>query len=240
MTSLKPRSQISCMVCHVMPCSSIHSKVSCGGQYPRRPTWTKWVPGTAPDSISRRIGVPWLARLPVDDVRGVGVRVEVHDADVAVAVHVGHRRRGRPGDRVVAAEDDRHDAAGRHRVNALADVRVRRPRSGRAGSTHRRSRRPPASRRSPARGPGGRCPARRRWPGSPGDRTGRPAGSWSPRRTVRRRSRRRVARTRVVRPRSGTAGDRTTRGPRGASPAAQPFPAAGPAAVRGRADRPWA
>ena len=31
-TSLKPRSQISCMVCHVMPCSSIHSKVSCGGQ----------------------------------------------------------------------------------------------------------------------------------------------------------------------------------------------------------------
>ena len=57
-------SQISCMVCHTMPCSSIHSKVSCGGQYPRSPTWTKWVPGTAPDSISRRIGVPWLARFP--------------------------------------------------------------------------------------------------------------------------------------------------------------------------------
>ena len=32
MTSLKPRSQISCIVCHVMRCSSIHSNVSCGGQ----------------------------------------------------------------------------------------------------------------------------------------------------------------------------------------------------------------
>ena len=31
-TALKPRSQISCIVCHVMPCSSIHSNVSCGGQ----------------------------------------------------------------------------------------------------------------------------------------------------------------------------------------------------------------
>ena len=32
MTALKPRSQISCMVCHTMPCSCIHSNVSCGGQ----------------------------------------------------------------------------------------------------------------------------------------------------------------------------------------------------------------
>jgi hypothetical protein len=31
-TALKPRSQISCMVCHTMPCSCIHSKVSWGGQ----------------------------------------------------------------------------------------------------------------------------------------------------------------------------------------------------------------
>ena len=64
-------------------------------------------------------------QVAVDDVGGVGVRVEVHDADVAVAVHVGDRGGRGPGDRVVAAEDDRHDAAGRDRVDALADVAVR-------------------------------------------------------------------------------------------------------------------
>ena len=47
----------------------------------------------------------------VDDVGGVGVGVEVDDADVAVAVDVGDGGGRRPGDRVVAAEDDRHDAA---------------------------------------------------------------------------------------------------------------------------------
>ena len=83
------------------------------------------MPGTAPDSMSRRIGVPWLARLPSMIVGGVGVRVEVDDADVAVAVHVGDRGGGRPGDRVVPAEDDRHDAARRDGVDPLADVGVR-------------------------------------------------------------------------------------------------------------------
>ena len=62
------------------------------------------------------------------------------------------------------------------------------PRSGRAGSRRRRSRRPPASRRSRARGPCGRCRARRRSPGSPAGRSGRPAGWWSRCRTARRRS----------------------------------------------------
>ena len=58
-------------------------------------------------------------------VGGVGVRVEVHDADVAVAVDVGDGGRGGPGDRVVAAEDHGHDAARRDRVHALLDVVVR-------------------------------------------------------------------------------------------------------------------
>ena len=64
MTASAPRSSISCMKCQRRPCSFIHSKVSFGGQYPRSPTCTKFLPLTAPDSISRRIGVPWLARTP--------------------------------------------------------------------------------------------------------------------------------------------------------------------------------
>ena len=60
----------------------------------------------------------------VDDVGGVGVGVEVDDADVAVAVHVGDGGGGRPGDRVVAAEDDRHDAAEATWCDPLADVGV--------------------------------------------------------------------------------------------------------------------
>ena len=60
----------------------------------------------------------------VDDVGGVGVGVEMDDADVAVPVHVGDRRRGRPRDRVVAAEDDRHDAAPGDLVDPGLDVGV--------------------------------------------------------------------------------------------------------------------
>ena len=47
-----------------MSCSRIQSKTSGGGQYPRSPTCTKLRPRMAPDSISRRIGVPWECRLP--------------------------------------------------------------------------------------------------------------------------------------------------------------------------------
>jgi hypothetical protein len=50
-------------------------------------------------------------QIAVDDVGGVGVGVEMDDPDVSVAVHVGDGRGGRPGNRVVAAEHDRHDAA---------------------------------------------------------------------------------------------------------------------------------
>ena len=94
------------------------------------------MPLTAPDSISRRIGVPWLARTPNVLVGGVGVGIEMDDPDAARAADLGDRGGGRPGDRVVAAEDDR-DRAGRgdladlavdHRVAALDpgrdDVRV--------------------------------------------------------------------------------------------------------------------
>ena len=44
--------------------SSIHSRIGGSGQKPRRPTCTKFFPGTAPDSMSRRIGVPWPASAP--------------------------------------------------------------------------------------------------------------------------------------------------------------------------------
>ena len=64
-------------------------------------------------------------QVALDDVGRVGVGVEVDDADVAVAVDVGDRGGAGPRDRVVAAEDDRHDAARGDGVDALADVGVR-------------------------------------------------------------------------------------------------------------------
>ena len=63
-TGRMPRSQTSCMRCQRRSCSRIQAKTSGGGQYPRRPTCTKLRPRTAPDSSSRRIGVPCDARLP--------------------------------------------------------------------------------------------------------------------------------------------------------------------------------
>jgi len=47
-----------------MPCSRIQANTSAGGQYPRSPTWTKFLPGTTPDSMRRRIGEPCEYRLP--------------------------------------------------------------------------------------------------------------------------------------------------------------------------------
>ena len=75
--------------------------------------------------MRRRIGCAVAGQIAFDLIGGVGVRVEVHYADVAVAVHIGNRGRRGPGDRVIAAEDDGHDAARRHGVHALADVVVR-------------------------------------------------------------------------------------------------------------------
>ena len=63
-TSSAPRSSISTIRCHRIPCSRIHSKVSRPGQYPRRPSWTKLRPSTHPSSMSRRIGVPCDSSAP--------------------------------------------------------------------------------------------------------------------------------------------------------------------------------
>jgi hypothetical protein len=63
-TASAPRSSISRMKCQRMPWSFIQRNTSTGGQYPRSPTWTKFRPLTAPDSMSRRIGVPWPASWP--------------------------------------------------------------------------------------------------------------------------------------------------------------------------------
>ena len=65
--------------------------------------------GAGLDQAAHRRAV--AGQVAVDDVGGVGVGVEVDDADVAVAVDVGDGGGRRPRDRVVAAEDDRHDAA---------------------------------------------------------------------------------------------------------------------------------
>ncbi len=78
--------------------------------------------GARLDQATHRRAV--AGEVAVDDVGGVGVGVEVDDADVAVAVHVGDGGGGRPCDRVVAAEDDRHDAARGDLVHACADVGV--------------------------------------------------------------------------------------------------------------------
>ena len=56
---------------------------------------------------------------------GVGVGVEVDDADVAPAMAVGDRRCGWPRDRVVTADDDREDAAAGDLTHTRSDVSVR-------------------------------------------------------------------------------------------------------------------
>ena len=52
--------------------------------------------------------------------------VEVDDANVAVSVHVGHCRRRRPCDRMIAAQDDRNDSPRGNFVDPFADVGVTR------------------------------------------------------------------------------------------------------------------
>src|SRR3546814_2905904 len=79
--------------------------------------------GAGFDEPSHRCAV--AGEVAFDFVGGVGVRIEVHDAHVAVAVDVGDGGRGGPGDRVVAAQDDGHDAARRDGVHPLSDVVVR-------------------------------------------------------------------------------------------------------------------
>ena len=61
----------------------------------------------------------------MQDVAGVGVRVEVDHHDVAVPVEVRDGGRGRPGDRVVAADDDGQDAATRDLGHAIEDGGLR-------------------------------------------------------------------------------------------------------------------
>jgi hypothetical protein len=63
-------------------------------------------------------------QVPVDDVGGVGVGVEMNDADVAPPPGLGHRSRRRPRDRVVTAHDDWDDAAAGHLADQGLDVGV--------------------------------------------------------------------------------------------------------------------
>lgn len=60
----------------------------------------------------------------VDDVSGVGMRIEMDDADIPVAEHVGHGGGSGPGDRVIPAEHKRHDAASGDLVDTGTDIGV--------------------------------------------------------------------------------------------------------------------
>ncbi len=107
----------------------------------------------------------------------VGVGIEVDDPDAARPADLGDRGRRRPGDRVVAAEDDRDraglgdlaDLAIDHRVGALDAAPARCWRRRR----RRRSGRRTARRRAGASGSNPRCTAPR---GSRAGRSGRPIG----------------------------------------------------------------
>ena len=120
-TALKPRPRSP----HGVPghfCSSIHSKVSwAASNRATRPVRSGC--RARPGPISLRI-IAVAGQVALDPRRRCRRGVEVHDADVAVAVEIGDRGGGRPGDRVVAAEDHRHDAAAGDRAHALLDVGV--------------------------------------------------------------------------------------------------------------------
>ena len=81
--------------------------------------------------------------------RGVGMGVEVDDADAARPADLGDGRGGRPGDRVVAAEDDRDGArCGRPRGPCGRSWRGRaRARPARCSRRRRRRRQDPTARR---------------------------------------------------------------------------------------------
>ena len=136
MTASEPRSSISVMRCQRRPCSRIHSRIGT-----RRPVAAQADLDEVPAEHRARFDEP-AHRRPVAGELAVGigsrvrVGVEVDDADAARPANLGDRARARPGDGVVAAEDDR-DRAGRrdltdlavdHRVAALPvrrdDVRV--------------------------------------------------------------------------------------------------------------------
>ena len=123
------------MRCQRMPCSRIQSKTSFGGQYPRRPTCTKLRPGTTPDSMRRRIGEPCEYRLPnwLSPVSACASKCTM--PRLPGRVRRGDCGGGRPGDRVIAADDHRDDASLRDVADAGADRGVRL--LGHAGQAHR-------------------------------------------------------------------------------------------------------
>jgi hypothetical protein len=61
---------------HVMSCVGIRTNTLGGGWQPNSPTWTKLRPHTAPDSISRRMGLPkdhYSARICIASSSGAAV-----------------------------------------------------------------------------------------------------------------------------------------------------------------------
>ena len=108
--------------------------------------------GARLDQPAHRLAVP-VERAELD-VAGVGVRVEVHDRDPAVAVLAGDAGDVGQGDRVVAAEHDRDRAARRDRGHRLGQRRQRPLDVARAASRRHRRRAPagPAARRPAAPG----------------------------------------------------------------------------------------
>ena len=140
MTASAPRSSISRMKCQRRPCSCIQVE-----GLDRRPV------AAQPDldevlALDRaRLDEPAHRRAVAGEHApvvggGVGMGVEVDDADAARAADLGDGRRARPGDRVIAAEDDR-DGAGLRRPRGPCGRSSR----GRARSRPGRCWRRPAS-----------------------------------------------------------------------------------------------
>ena len=99
---------IPCSCCQANSARPASSRAGRSGRSACGSTW--------PCSTSRYIGVPCEISTPKTSCAGVGVGVEVDQPDRAAPR--GDRADVRLGDRVVAAEDDRHRAG----VDHLADV----------------------------------------------------------------------------------------------------------------------
>ena len=104
----------------------MRSKSSGNGQQPRSPICTMLPPSSTPSSTARENGCPWSGSVPPRiDLAGVGVRVEVDDAEAVGAVVGGERAQDRQRDRVVAADHGRDRAGGQDLADARLDRRVR-------------------------------------------------------------------------------------------------------------------
>src|SRR6266705_2733053 len=118
--SSSPRETISLISNERIRCSAIQASVAGSGQYPRSPICRNRSPRTAPDSISRRIGVPcpysepnWISPVSacaskwISDARPHEHVAGVADAQFGQRVHAQREVRPGPVVRQVVGDPDR-------------------------------------------------------------------------------------------------------------------------------------